>query len=354
MKTPSRFVALAVLAVLAANAPAQTPADFGAAAGELAAAAAGARAAAAKAATPQAAEAAGAVDLRAQFADPADRQQGGVGSCHVFSSIGALEAAYFRKYGKTIHLSEEDLFLRRQVLSGDVYADFCATGKCKLTEGGYPQQDIQYALDNGVLTGGSYAKFAARYLQYRSAEQKTMEGLQRMRDEQGWLEKLLYDPRAHWRELQTQPSAQQLISNYLQGRDPAAAAERAKVKDQLKGFAVKTKSFNAGDNDEVKKTAAKCGADGAPQRRTILSELHANRPVVLSMNLIGLKAWGQTADSRDAYHAFVIVGVKTVDGKRVFSSRNSWGGDNPTVSEDELCRVYGITTVLIPGETATF
>jgi len=347
MKNPSRFITLAALSAFAAVAAAQPAPDWSAADGLVAAA----RAAAAKS---RDAAAARPIDLGEEFADPAARDQDAVGSCHIFSSIGTLEAAYFRRYGRHVQLSEEDLFLRKQVLSGAVYADFCANGKCALSEGGHPSQDIQFALDNGVLTGGSYARFVARYVQYRAAEQKTMEGLRKMRDEQNWIEKLLYDPRAHWRELQTRSVAAKLISDYLSGKDPGAAAERAKVKAELAGFRVEHRSYDAGGNDEVEKTAAQCRAASAAQRTMLLSELRQNRPVAVSMNLIGLSAWGQTKDSRDAYHAFMIVGAKNTGGKRIFQSRNSWGGNNPDVSEDELCRVYGITTVLTPGEKTLF
>lgn len=354
MKNPS-FITLALLTVLAASASSQTTPDWGATASESASGAlAGIRAMAAGAEASRKAEAARGIDLGEQFADPAQRNQSAVGSCHIFGSIGVLEAAYFRKYGKHVRFSEEDLFLRRQILSGDIYADFCASGKCTLSEGGHPSQDIQYALDHGVLTGSSYAAFVERYVRYRSAEQKTMEGLQKMRDQQGWLEKLLYDPRAHWRELQTQGSAAKMIGDYLEGRDRNSSTEREKTQKELAGFRVKVKWYEAGGNDTVTKTAAQCNAEGALQRGAMLRELHAGRPVVLSMNLIGLKAWGQTEKSRDAYHAFMIVGVKNDGGKRTFKSRNSWGGDNPDVGEDELCRVYGITTVLIPGEKETF
>ena len=347
MKTTPFFIALAVAALSAAAGAQSSPDWSGPAQGlvERARAAAGAQ---------KAAEASRPIDLGEQFADPAARNQEAVGSCHIFSSIGTLEAAYFRRHGKHVRFSEEDLFLRRQVLSGAVYDGFCAGGKCELSEGGHPSQDIQYALDNGVLTGGSYAAFVTRYVKYRAAEQKTMEGLQKMRDQQGWLEKLLYDPRAHWRELQTQSGAAKLISDYLGGRDPGAAAERARIKGELSGMRVAVKWYDAGGNDEVKKSAAQCRGDSAAQRVMLLSELRLGRPVAVSMNLIGLTAWGQTEKSRDAYHAFMIVGVKTAGGKRVFASRNSWGGDNPDVSEDALCRVYGITTVLNPGESTKF
>ena len=290
-----------------------------------------------------------------QFADPSDRSQGDVGSCHAFGSVAVIEAAYFRRYGRHIRLAEEDLFLQRTVLSGDVYDDFCSTGKCELSEGNDTAADIRYALDHGVLSGSSYQQFVTRYLSYRAAEQRTLQGIQRMRDEQGWLERLLYDPRDHWRELQTNAQSKRLLSNYLEGRDRNSDTERARVKGELAGFTLKTKSFTfIGGSDATKLTSAQCKAQGADQRAALSSELAGGRPVAVSMSLSGLAAWGQTDTSKHANHAFMLLGYTDAGGKRTFHSRNSWAGQNPDVPEDQLCRIYGIYTVLAPGETSQF
>jgi hypothetical protein len=69
------------------------------------------------------------VNLRDQFEDYfSDRDQQDIGSCHAFGSVAAIEAAYFRKYAKHIVLAEEDLFLRKTILGGDAYAQFCVNG----------------------------------------------------------------------------------------------------------------------------------------------------------------------------------------------------------------------------------
>jgi hypothetical protein len=265
------------------------------------------------------------------------------------------QAGAGRRYGRHIHLAEEDLFLRRTVLSGDVYSDFCSSGKCELSEGNDPEGDIAYALNNGVLSGDSYQQFVKRYVGYRSAEQKTLEGIQKMRDEQGWLEKLLYDPREHWKELQTNAQSKKLLSDYLEGRDRNSDAERAKIKSELAGFTVKSKSFPfIGGADANKLTDAQCREKGEAQIEALTAELRAGRPVVVSMSLSGLPAWGQTDKSKHANHAFMMLGFEDKDGKRVFRSRNSWGGDNPDVPAYQLCRVYGMSTMLAPGESAKF
>lgn len=308
----------------------------------------------------QAAAAAASVDLRGQFVDPVSvRQQSTIGACHAFSAIGALEAAYDRHYGRHIRLSEEDLFLRRTVVSGRVYGDFCSSGTCELDEGNYPQADIRHVLSHGVLTGSSYDSFLKRYLRYRAAEEQTMRGIQKARDEQGWLERLLYDPRAHWKALQTSASSKRSMrkfSDYLQGRSGDTAAERAKVKAEFKGFGLKTKSFPfIGGATAAALSDGACFAKGRAQSAAISSELAAGRPVVVRMSIAGLEAWDSDEDDEDpGRHAFLLVGYAGAAGARTFRSRNSWGGQDPDVAEDELCRVYGLVTVLAPGESATF
>lgn len=363
MKTPlSLALAFMLLPLFSGSAPAadsdSSAVGGGAAAGAVLGAmrglaqTAGPRAQAAAAA--EAAQAARGVDLKAQFADPSDRDQGAVGSCHAFGSVAVIEAAYFRRYGRHIRLSEEDLFLQRTVLSGDVYDQFCSNGKCELSEGNDPAVDIRYALEHGVLSGTAYQHFVTRYLSYRAAEQRTLQGIQRMRDEQGWLERLLYDPREHWKELQTNALSKRLLSNYLEGRDRNSDAERARVKNELSGLTLKTKSFAfIGGSDAAKLTSAQCREKGLAQRHALSAEMNAGRPVAISMSLSGLPAWGQTDASKHANHAFMLLGYSDAGGKRTFHSRNSWGGQNPDVPEDQLCRVYGIDSVLGPGENSS-
>lgn len=303
----------------------------------------------------QAAAASRDVDLTAQWGDLSGRNQQDVGSCHDFGAVAVLEAAYFRRYGRRVRLSEEDLFVRRTVLSGHIYGDFCRSGKCALDEGDDIAGDIRYALDHGVLTGGSYQEFLTRYRRYREAEVLTMEGLQRRRDEQGWLDKLLYDPRAHWKRLQTETSSKRLLRQVLLGRDRDSGSARAKVKAEFAGFRLRTRSFVPIEGP----TAAKIGPGGCRMlggiRRDLLSaELAAGRPVGVSISLSGLAAWGQADPRKKARHAFVLLGYSGKAGERVFHSLNSWGGQNPDVPEDQLCRIYAVNTVLAPGERATF
>ena len=363
MKTPLSALLLLALTCAtptwAAERPDEAVADISEAAARTRAAAAKqvqeARASAAAAGEAGAKEPGAAkVDLLPQFEDSSTRNQGGIGSCHAFGSVAVLEAAYYRHYKEHVVLAEEDVFLRRTVLSGDVYREFCSSGKCVMTEGNDPEGDIRYVLAHGALSGGSYVRFADRYVKYRNAEQRTMEGIQRSYEEMGWLEKLMYDPRAHWRELQKESSAKKILSSYLEGRGSLESAERDGNRKKFEGFRLRTKSdfdFKAENKDLP---PADCLARGAAQRAALKAELDARRPVCVSMSLSGLAAWGQTDKTRDAYHAFMIVGYDPAPGGLVFHTRNSWGGDNPDIPAAETCRIYQLNSVLGPGEKETF
>ncbi len=294
------------------------------------------------------------VDLLPQFADPSNRNQCTIGSCHAFGSVAVLEAAYFRNYKEHISISEQDVFLRRTVLSGDVYRAFCDSGHCKMSEGNDPAGDIHYVFANGALSGGSYSQFAQRYVRYREGEQKTMEGIQQTYENMGWLEKLMYDPRKHWKELSSSETSQKILTNMLEGKGASDSAERGQLKAKLAGFKLRSKKDFDFKPEYKELPPADCLARGAAQLAALKGELDANRPVCVSMSLSGLAAWGQTDTTRDAYHAFMIVGYDTTDAGLVFHTRNSWGGQNPDIPQSEACRIYVIDSVLAPGETASF
>ncbi len=365
MKPPQVVVSFLSMALVAAWSSAADVSDdaiagFKAAAQAQAAAAREARAAGGSPAVapapsaPRAPRAAKKVDLLPQFAGPSTRNQCSIGSCHAFGSVAVLEAAYFRAYKEHISIAEQDVFLQRTVLSGDAYRDFCATGKCELSEGNDVSGDIRYVLGHGALTGGSYAEFAQRYVRYRNAEQKTMEGIQKGYEKMGWLEKLFYDPRKHWKELSSSASSKRILTEFLQGRGTASSAERGELKGKLAGFRLRTKS-DFGFKPEHKDLPPKdCQARGAGQRAALKGELDVSRPVSVSMSLSGLTEWGQTDQTRDAYHAFVIVGYESTPEGLRFHTRNSWGGRNPDIPETQTCRIYILDTVLAPAETATF
>lgn len=290
-------------------------------------------------------------DLKAQFSDPAGRNQCDIGSCHAFGTVAVLEAAYFRKHREYKRLSEADIFIRRTVLSKDLYQDFCAESKCSLTEGNDVLGDVRFAINEGVAMDIDYAGFVERYRKYRAAEEKTLENLLESHKKEPWYVRLLYDPRKHWAELQSRPTAKRVTEMFLAGRDPKIDADRAAVKEKLNGFRPVPKTFEYLGTKAGKLSKENCRKKGLLQKAAIKGELDDDRPVTISMSLSGLPAWGQTDTTMHANHAFAVTGYTEPAGKPLtFQTRNSWGGSNPDVLEDQLCRVYSVVTVLIPGE----
>lgn len=290
------------------------------------------------------------VDLLPEFADGSDRNQADVGSCHAFSSVAVLEAAYFRHFHRAVRFSEADVFLRRTVLDPERFARFVETGETAMREGNDPAGDVEYALRNGIASNVGYDSFVKRFKRWREADKKTLAGINQMREEEGWLERLLYDPREHWAELETRPGNRKLYERMLQGAGEPVVADRAKYKAELAGFSLKKASY---EFPKGRVDAAGCRAAGRPQAADIVAELKAGRPVAVSMALDGLPEWGQTKSSAHAYHAFTIVGMHPNQrGEPVFQTRNSWGGVHPDVPLEQTCRIYAIASVLAPGEAA--
>ncbi|MBI5200474.1 MAG: hypothetical protein HY925_02710 [Elusimicrobia bacterium] len=265
------------------------------------------------------------------------RDQCDVGSCHAFGSVGVLEAAWWRRYREFRTFSEADLFLRRTVLGEPMRREIEGCGSCRAVEGGFVEDDLRFALSSGVATTLAYGSFLARYREVRTAV-----------DASRRLLILPYDPMRSWRAVVRQPGFQTHLQAYLSGDETGLSRERAESAERFRGFRAATKPGLARLGGAVKTMpAAECKRKGADARAAIFGELVAGRPVVVSMTLDGLAAWGNAGE-----HAFVISGYTNTDGEDlVFHARNSWSNmPNPDVREDQLCRVWSVVTVLTAQE----
>jgi hypothetical protein len=304
------------------------------------------------------------VSLFSQFPD-AGRNQHDAGSCHTFAAIGLLEAAYFRQYGQTVRLSDADLFLNRTVLNSEFYGDLKRSDspeKIEVDDGGYIPADTQFALDHGVATDLQYEDFLTRYLAYSQNVQNDMRFVKRLAAEGSavpdWMAKLVYkltgNPEDKYIDSQMAPEAQKTLQSYMQGviRDSQLASQRVESQKRLAGFKLLTVDFDyLGDTVNHSLAAADCATLGIRQGQDILVELRAGRPVGVAMTLKGLDSWGQRGATTDANHAFIIAGyAPAADGKLVFKTRNSWGGDNPDVLESDLCRIYQLSSLRAPKD----
>lgn len=257
------------------------------------------------------------VDLSYQF-EPGRRSQGKLNSCHAFTAVALIEAAYFRKFGRTIRLSEADLFVRRNALPVWPFLRFF--------QGGLARPDVRAALDEGVLPGDYYPAFEERYHAFAKRFFKFL-------DSRGSV-------------------AAELLPESL---TPEADAARAQVRDEVADLTVGGESFfsfiGANARSLVKKDRVNCSV--ARRERMIRRQLDAGRPVGVGLHTGWSKdpAWRRDATGEGGSHYFVVTGYDRVGGALVFRTRNSWAsGVEPDLSGQDLCEVYGLTWVRAPND----
>jgi hypothetical protein len=349
------------------------------------------------------------VDLSFQFPDAAGRSQKEIYNCHDFASVALLEAALFRRHGKIdgekLRLSEGDLFVGQTVANAEYFnhvkdnLDWSPQGTqddaFHVAEGDSLTADLNFALAHGVApaSAASWETIKQRYAEYRKqqlslvewqvkATRPTLETAARI-DEQvgkdleslgadiknGYSDALSSLRQAQLQRVQSQAGAaewkagasfDQWLSrasgkntkeakHLLLGDDPKIDQQRARVRELLSGFSIKEKLYAELDRPQ-RDNAAQCGQAGQGRKERLLTLLRAGLPVGVGMDIGGLIEWF-VLDPKPAPHAFVVTGFKTApSGKVIFTSRNSKGGFNPDVREDQLCRVHTLIAVLTDKE----
>jgi len=235
-----------------------------------------------------------------QFPD-GERSQRNVGSCHAFTTVALLEAAYYRHYGKHKRFSEADVFVQNTLLTPDVYETFLEKGKPKLDEGKITKKDLEYALAHGVASSFAYKDFLKRYRRYRKAERTTLKTVKAAGAQED--EEEDYDPRADWVRLQQDPAARRILEAYLNGnRTGELAREREENRRAFEGFKLEVVEFEDFMGD---------ASWGWEQSLVVKDELDAGRPV--GFNVPG--------------HVLVITGYHMSGDEPIFQTRDSDGSE---------------------------
>jgi len=329
-------------------------------------------------------------DLGGQFPDAATRDQGATGSCHIFTTVSLIEAALYRRHGLHLPLSEADLFVRKVVSDPDYYdrarkavgADDAAAAY-SFVEGGSPYDDISFALKNGVAKAATapWSAFAARYDAYKKKRKAEIEakrervvasagGVAQVKEDYaaigraeaaGGTDYFASVARSNLRRIEPRIVGHHLAElasfreflDQVEGRSPAEAeallhgdprrlaSDRASVRAMTGPFRVRKLDFKAD-----------CKDAGAAQKAGLLAALDRGIPVTVTMELGGLKEWGQER-AKSARHAFTVTGyARDAAGAVTLKSRNSWGGDNPDVPQSRFCRINRVVAVLTDKEYA--
>jgi hypothetical protein len=284
------------------------------------------------------------VDLRRQW-DYLSRNQGIFGSCTAFATVALFEAAMFRESQACYRLSEADLYMQHNVLSWgcwDNVGDNCEAS----VSGSNIRLMSEHVRTRGVLNGDHYQEFMGRFLGALQADAQRARAFAAFYRNPFDYGALFRAPRRVTRaELADYASA---------SRRGDLARERASVAQRASRFEVVDRSWTISTPWE--KTAAQCRWDAREQEKFIDGELLRGRPVAVSMALNGLAAWNRPANAGGgsgpwAWHAFVINGMRVGrNGAKFYTTRNSWGGQNPTVAPTELCRIDYAQSLLAPGE----
>lgn len=276
-------------------------------------------------------------DLQGLFLD-GDREQGRVGSCHSFAATAVLEAAYARKYGRTIRFSEADLFLRRMVIGNSAISDRLLTGGDipQYLEGGDIIRDVGFALRTGMSVTPSYENFLAKYNRLR-AEPKTV------------VSELLPSLPAGCGAFQpggADPDCARMLDAALYGYfgldDGSVNPNRREIREAFKGFEVRARRFPLMAAGQLLAPAAGdvCRRKAAGITAAITRELDAGRPVGVCLY------WEKP--SLNSGHCVTFTGYETgADSALSFLVRNSWGGYGKAgISDSELCRVIEFVSVV--------
>jgi len=298
-------------------------------------------------------------DLSDQFPDPGNRDQEATSSCHVFGSVALLEAAVWREFGERVVLSEADLFVQRKILTPDYLQMALAAYEDErpvfFLEGGYPRENLQYAIEHGVATQDviSWGDFYERYHVFEKARRLTIEADREAFQQMPAVDRYFYywfvgDPGKRFGDSLQEDTAREIGEGMLLGgRDDVKKSRKRTRTKWLGQFVTKFEDFPFLKDEWDDMTEEECREKGQDAKEAILGHLCADRPVSLSMRLKGLSAWGKEAETTHANHAFAVVGFESdADENVTLHTRNSWGGSHPDVPEEDLCRIYGVDSVL--------
>ncbi len=297
------------------------------------------------------------IDLSSQFPPGKKPNQGAIGDCHDFATVGMIESAYYRRYHEHQSFSEADLFAQSRLTNGlacnnpHVWTGADQIERCSLAEGGLAEKDLQFVLDHGILPDGqgkcaAYKDFHNAYV--RDVQKPYEDAFLAFSQSNSPLPKLSPE------EAQSQVAG-------LEKPSPDADAARDKIKEELRGFKVASRFFPVPNYDELVKISDKsCGEESVSRKDFIVSELRRGRPVHMGFYLANMTSWGVILPPKSAPpksplgHDVIIDGMREdPPGHPIFLVRNSWGKSWPDeIDSDQLCRVDTLSVFLTPEESA--
>lgn len=243
------------------------------------------------------------------FPSAAIRDQGNWGTCHLFASVGLLESSLKRAYGVSIPLSEEDLYsvVQDNGVNPTPY------------DGGFYEEDIAAAQKHGVAT--------RRAVAYRESDGPWPK-----------VEPLINDEQAAELGIQAPETPAE-----VKGKSAPVDVlrERETIRQAIGNFKLRGEDYSS-------------LASNMTRKKDMIENLCAGKPLAISINMKHLREWdsvqpgsdwrGKDKDfvrSNGSMHAVSVIGFEPAAGEAGvrFIVRNSWGGANPFLGEEDLWRV---------------
>lgn len=254
------------------------------------------------------------VDLSAQFSKE-ERLQGEPGSCHAFAAVGLFEAAYWRSEKRRVRLSEADLFARKTVAGGWMFA--------RKREGGFLIEDLLFARKQGIAQGDGYAEFLPRFVAFRDTWSKA------------------------WR---TPGSV--LFELLPEALTPQAKKSRAESKAWMSQLKIKTTGVARYASTTLRALftgkQVTCSKEEKDRRRAaLMGPLAEGLPVAVGLVRHGASSpWRDEPGEWRGLHYFIVKGYETGPAGVAFKTRNTQGaGKNWDLEDEDLCALFEVTYV---------
>lgn len=296
-------------------------------------------------------------DLSSKFF-PECRAQGDTSSCHAFATIAPLEAAML----EPVRLSAADILVRVALSEGryELVELDDGTLSVEFDEGGSPGKNFAVAIEKGVAETevAPWDKFLAAYGKFRDEQRARCRELIAVDD--GKAKKCRRDEKKILREFldglkgkEGQEKREKLL-----GDPEALATSREKILPKLKGLVPHFKDRNSGDFDKASAQDAGdkdiCREKGRKQTAAIIGLLDANTPATICFNMENLPGWDKDMKKKSGGKHCLVLDGYSVRGegaaeRKIFSTRNSWGGYivyepvHPSLPDVKIPRVVPFT-----------
>ena len=290
------------------------------------------------------------VNLSSLFPGPPIRNQNNIQNCSIFSATALYEAELKINYNITLPLSEADAFVQSRMAHtlhflGPTFRQHWDESDPKnyIDETNSIYSDLLNLQQTGMVP-----QFYVPYQEFCNNFDGVTENV--INQVQTVFSNCQMDnsnPESSISEFQ---KAKELIRTFFSNTNfehllyPSVTFDLTSTRNLLKNtFAsfipIKEVFSSPAESDQLRSDHSKCQELSSTIFNQISSILCMGHPVAVMMNISHYPRLNK-ANHDNLYHALVITGLqKNEEGKYMFQTRNSWGGFNPSIPTEDLCRI---------------